>query len=258
MALLEPESRENRRKRLKTRVVFTTSYLTELPASKDLSKLVVKMSGDNQEPVQEPVGNEVEKANDKQSSEKETRMKTAHKQLLLEAVKRERRLGFQQSYPVIWMGDLFLLNFEVRVEIRLVHGDLAVFKNAEPACTIAYPGIHVSKKLKFDDIPQKYLNRKMQETESEKAEKADKQLCERESSTCTTDKECASKRPEYEMLLFPPSKFVYRNILPVAPTLTERLYKDQIPHLMLVISNAFGCLRCAQLLEESMQDYKTV
>ncbi|CAL1268082.1 unnamed protein product [Larinioides sclopetarius] len=240
-------------------------------------------------------------------------MKTAHKQLLLEAVKRERRLGFQQSYPVIWMGDLFLLNFEVRVEIRLVHGDLAVFKNAEPACTIAYPGIHVSKKLKFDDIPQKYLNRKMQaeegscvlialpfggnavqskrlqkkfiyylnrqeivgvsefpqdgktevdpvfsETESEKAEKADKQLCERESSTCTTDKECASKRPEYEMLLFPPSKFVYRNILPVAPTLTERLYKDQIPHLMLVISNAFGCLRCAQLLEESMQDYKTV
>ncbi|CAL1268084.1 unnamed protein product [Larinioides sclopetarius] len=247
MALLEPESRENRRKRLKTRVVFTTSYLTELPASKDLSKLVVKMSGDNQEPVQEPVGNEVEKANDKQSSEKETRMKTAHKQLLLEAVKRERRLGFQQAEE----GSCVL--------IALPFGGNAVQSKRLQKKFIYY--LNRQEIVGVSEFPQDgktEVDPVFSETESEKAEKADKQLCERESSTCTTDKECASKRPEYEMLLFPPSKFVYRNILPVAPTLTERLYKDQIPHLMLVISNAFGCLRCAQLLEESMQDYKTV
>ncbi|GBN73792.1 hypothetical protein AVEN_26640-1, partial [Araneus ventricosus] len=261
------------------------------------------------EPVQEPASNEVEETNDKQSPEEETRMRTADEQLLQEAARREKRLGLRQSYPLIWIGDLFLVNFEVRVEIRLAYGDLAVFKNAAPSSTAAHPRIHVRKKLKFDDVPQKYLKQKIQaekgscvlialpldgnvaqwkclqkqfiyyfnqqkivgvssstrwktrigpsfaEPESEKVEKTDdKQPYEMKTSTSAADKEFASKRTKYEMLLFPPSKFVHRNLLPVAPKLTELLYKDQIPHLMLIISNFFHCLRCAQLLKENIQE----
>ncbi|GBO34322.1 hypothetical protein AVEN_4233-1, partial [Araneus ventricosus] len=114
------------------------------------------------EPVQEPASNEAEETHDKQSPEEETRMRTADEQLLQEAARREKRLGLRQSYPLIWIGDLFLVNFEVRVEIRLAYGDLAVFKNAAPSSTEAHPGIHVRKKLKFDDVPQKYLKQKIQ------------------------------------------------------------------------------------------------
>ncbi|GBN03012.1 hypothetical protein AVEN_262408-1, partial [Araneus ventricosus] len=93
------------------------------------------------------------------------------------------------------------------------------------------------------------------EPEYEKVEKAnDKQPYEMKNSTSTADEEFASKRTKYEMLLFPPSKFVHRNLLPVAPKLAELLYKDQIPHLMLVISNFFHCLRCAQLFKENIQE----